>query len=148
MNGDPGEPAAEEPDPRLTETQPIAGSPGPIVGKVVAPTPPDGDETPVRRGSPFRVDPLDLPEFYERPVELIVDGALRYTAMGAVTAAVVVAAFGAASAWWFPAGGTMIAALGCVLSIFGLYSNLKLTSVGMLSVHLAIFVVSYGRSIG
>ena len=58
-----------------------------------------------------------------------------------------VLAFAAAAAWWFPSGGTMIAALGCVLSIFGLYSTQRVTAAGILSLHLGLFILCYGRSI-
>ncbi len=117
----------------------------PILATLV--TPDMQRSEPVRVGSPFAVDPQPL--VIDRPIEVLIDGGpLRYTAMGAVAAAAMVLAFAAAAAWWFPAGGTMIAALGCVLSIFGLYSNYRYTAGCLLLLHLALFVVSYGRSIG
>lgn len=101
----------------------------------------------VRVGSPFAVDPPPL--LVARPFEAVIDGGpLRYTATSAVAATVMVLGFAAAAAWWFPAGGTMIAALGCVLSIFGLYSNYRYTAGCLLLLHLALFIASYGRSIG
>ena len=104
------------------------------------------DETHARVGSPFAVDPLEHPE---HPIEQIYDvGPLRYTAMGAVAAAIVVLIFASIGVWWFPAGGAMIAALGCMLSIFGLYSTFRYTAAGLLAVHLGLFVLSYGRSLG
>lgn len=104
------------------------------------------DESPVRVGSPFATDPF---ETHATPIEQIYDvGPLRYTAMGAVAAAAVVLFFALVGFWWFPAGGAMIAALGCMLSIFGLYSTFRYTSAGLLTVHLALFVMSYGRSLG
>lgn len=104
------------------------------------------DESPVRVGSPFATDPF---ETQATPIEQIYDvGPLRYTAMGAVAAAGVVLFFAFVGFWWFPAGGAMIAALGCMLSIFGLYSTFRYTSAGLLTVHLALFVMSYGRSLG
>lgn len=110
----------------------------------------DSDASPpaaVRVGSPFAVDPA-LP-LVDRPFEAVIDGGpLRYTATSAVVAAVMVLGFAAAAAWWFPAGGTMIAALGCVLSIFGLYSKYRYSAGSLLLLHLALFIVSYGRSIG
>ena len=100
----------------------------------------------IREGSPFAVDPPTLAFGSDAPVEIVVDGILKYTAMGAVGAAVVVLLFASVAAWWFPEGGTLIAGLGCVLSIFGLYSAHRLTSVGVLAAHLSMFVVSYMRS--
>ena len=108
-----------------------------------------GDETPIRVGSPFAVDPIDpLTETPAKKIEPFLDvGPIRYTAMGAVSASFMVVGFAAVATWWFPAGGTLIAALGCVLSIFGLYSSYRYTSAGLLTVHLCLFVVSYGRSL-
>ncbi len=111
--------------------------------------PTDGDSTadqgPIRNGSPFAVDPLE----HAASGELIYDvGPVRYTAMGAVAAAVMVLGFASIAAWWFPAGGTLIAALGCVLSIFGMYSAFRITSATLLALHLCLFVVSYARSLG
>ena len=83
----------------------------------------------VRVGSPFRFEaspiagtkiqrPLAKPEaFYDV-------GPLRYTAMGAVAAAVLVLGFAAAAAWWFPGGGTIIAALGCAtIRVWALFAQ-------------------------
>ena len=109
----------------------------------------DGAQS-IRIGSPFAVDPIDpLAGIPAKRIEVLLDvGPIRYTAMGAVAASIMVLAFAAAAAWWFPAGGALIAALGCVLSIFGLYSTYRFTSAGLLAVHLCLFVVSYGRSLG
>lgn len=104
------------------------------------------DSAAVRTGSPFAVDPV--PQRPQRPIETIIDGGpLRYTATGAVVAALMVMAFAVVAAWWFPGGGTMIAALGCVLSIFGLYSSYRITASATLVIHLGLFVLCYGRSI-
>ena len=104
------------------------------------------DDQQPRVGSPFAVDPLEPPN---RPIELLYDvGPLRYTAMGAVAAAIIVLGFALIGVWWFPAGGAMIAALGCMLSIFGLYSTFRYTAAGLLTVYLCLFVASYGRSFG
>lgn len=101
----------------------------------------------VRVGSPFAVDPNVAAA--KRPIEPFYDvGPIRYTAMGAVAASTMVLAFAGISAWWFPSGGALVAALGCVLSIFGMYSVFRKTSVSLLALHLFLFVVSYGRSIG
>ena len=108
----------------------------------------------IRVGSPFAVDPepasaglVILPTY--SPPEAIYDvGPLRYTAMGAVGAAVMVMGFGIAAAFWFPAGGTLIAALGCLLSIFGLYSPIPMRSAACLVVHAALFMLCYSKTIG
>ena len=106
------------------------------------------DSPPLRVGSPFAVDPVAVSRA-KKPVETFHDvGPIRYTAMGAVAASVMVLGFAATAAWWFPAGGTMIAALGCVLSVFGLYSTYRLPSSGLLAVHLYLFVFCYLRSLG
>lgn len=98
----------------------------------------------IRVGSPFAVDPMAPP----RRVEVLYDvGPLRYTAMGAVSASVMVAGFGLVAAFWFPSGGALIAALGCLLSIFGLYSNFRYVAAGLLVTHLSLFVFSYIQSI-
>ena len=108
------------------------------------------DSPPIRVGSPFAVDPIDpLVGIPVKQIEPFLDvGPIRYTAMGAVAASIMVLGFAGTAAWWFPTGGALIAALGCVLSIFGLYSTYRFTSVGLLAVHLCLFVVSYGRSLG
>ena len=101
----------------------------------------------VRVGSPFAVDPT-IPAA-KRPIEPFYDvGPIRYTAMGAVAASIMVLGFASVAAWWFPSGGALIAALGCVLSIFGMYSAFRKTAISLLAVHLLLFVVSYSRSIG
>ncbi|MDF1840986.1 MAG: hypothetical protein P1U77_06085 [Rubripirellula sp.] len=106
----------------------------------------DALTTDIRVGSPFAVDPT-IPAA-ERPIEPFYDvGPIRYTAMGAVAAAIMVLGFASVAAWWFPSGGALIAALGCVLSVFGLYSAFRKTAISLLAIHLALFVLSYSRSI-
>jgi hypothetical protein len=72
---------------------------------------------------------------------------MRYTAMGAVAASVMVFAFGVAAASWFPVGGVLIAALGCGLSLFGLASAFRVASIGLLMAHLGLFLFCYSRSL-
>lgn len=104
-------------------------------------------EDEVRVGSPFAVDPV-LANTANRPIEVLYDvGPIRYTAMGAVAASIMVVGFGTAAAFWFPSGGALIAALGCVLSIFGLYSHYRYVALGLLTLHLCLFVYSYGQSL-
>jgi hypothetical protein len=105
-----------------------------------------GDVASVRIGSPFAVDPFTHDP--ARAIEAFYDvGPLKYTAMGAVSASLMVVGFAAAATYFFPIGGTMIAALGCVLSIFGMYSSYRLTAAGLLAIHLCLFVLSYGRTL-
>ncbi len=101
----------------------------------------------IRVGSPFAVDPVPL-ERVAKPIESFYDvGPIRYTAMGAVTAAIMVIGFGAAAVAWFPAGGVLIAALGCGLSLFAMASVYRKTAIALLLIHLGIFVLSYVRTI-
>ncbi len=144
-NSDDEWPDLDAPENAPASAQPSGGA-APILATLADSSSPS--EEPIRVGSPFAVDPLEKLSYSDRPVEAVVDGSLRYTAIGAVTAAAMVLVFAAAAAWWFPAGGTMIAALGCVLSIFGLYSTYRYTAAGFLMLHLSLFVFSYGRSFG
>jgi hypothetical protein len=103
------------------------------------------EESSVRLGSPFAEDPFETDD--APPIENLYDvGPLKYTALGAVAASVLVLGFAAAAAYLFPAGGTMVAALGCLLSLFGMYSPWRLASAGLLAVHLFLFLLSYGRT--
>ncbi|MDA8742994.1 hypothetical protein N9N28_00045 [Rubripirellula amarantea] len=74
-------------------------------------------------------------------------GPMRYTAMGAVSAAIMVVFFAAMAAWWFPSGGTLIAGLGCVLAIMGMFSHFRNLSVGLLVVHVVFFLTCYSRAL-
>lgn len=99
----------------------------------------------MRVGSPFAEDPFAADD--ARPTENLYDvGPVKYTAMGAVAASVLVLGFAAAAAYLFPAGGTIVAALGCLLSLFGMYSPWRLASAGLLAVHLFLFLLSYGQT--
>ena len=100
----------------------------------------------IRIGSPFAVDPAGI--IPAKPVEVFYDvGPLRYTAMGSVAAATMVVGFALAALLWFPTGGALIAGLGCLLSIFGLYSSYRKTALLLLFAHLGIFVMTYYRSL-
>ena len=67
----------------------------------------------------------------------------RYTAMGAVAASAMVVVFGLSALIWFPVGATMIAGLGCLLSILGLYSHRRMLAGILLVTHLSIFAITY-----
>lgn len=106
----------------------------------------------IRVGSPFKVDPApiagtSIQRRRAKPEAFYDVGPLRYTAMGAVAAAMVVLGFAIAAAWWFPGGGTIIATLGCALSIFGLYSHKRLAAGACLMLYLLLFLISYTRAI-
>lgn len=102
----------------------------------------------IRVGSPFAVDPVPL-DRVAKPIESFYDvGPVRYTAMGAINASIMVIGFGVAAASWFPAGGVLIAALGCGLSLFGMASVYRKSAIVLLLVHLGIFLLSYLRTIG
>ena len=104
----------------------------------------------IRVGSPFIKDP-DLWDGVtiapRRPEKFYDLGPLRYTAIGAVAASLMVLGFAAVAFWWFPGGGTLIAALGCALAIFGLYSQHRRTASICLVLHLLLFIASYSRAI-
>ncbi len=105
-------------------------------------------ELPIRVGSPFAAEPQQA-ERNSKPIEAVYDvGPIRYTAMGAVAASAMVLAFGAVAAWWFPSGGVMIAALGCGLSLFGMASVYRYTSIVLLVLQLGLFLLSYSRALG
>ena len=107
---------------------------------------PQASSAAIRVGSPFAVDPTGI--IPTKPVEVFYDvGSLRYTAMGSVAAATMVIGFALAALLWFPAGGALIAGLGCLLSIFGLYSSYRKSALLLLFTHLGIFVMTYFRSL-
>jgi len=100
----------------------------------------------IRKGSPFAIDPLEEPSA-PADINLYELGPVRYTAMGAVVAATMVLFFALLAAWKFPGGGALVAALGCLLATFGLYSTHRKTSLSLLAIHLLLFLVSYGRTL-
>ena len=112
----------------------------------------EGGDSGVRVGSPFAAETVITPvigprkEFggSERFDHI---GPFRYTALGAVAASALVVGFATAASFWFPAGGAVVAALGCVLAIVGLSSSYRFASSALLAVHLCLFVVSYSRSL-
>lgn len=111
----------------------------------------DGDDSVVRVGSPFAVDPPELAfQYASFPTDrggFDDAGPLRYTAMGAAAASAMVVVFAAASLAWFPAGGVLIALLGCSLAIFGLFSSYRFAAMALLVVHLGLFVANYSQTL-
>lgn len=151
------------------QAEDLTNQDAPFVAKLVAPASigdqpaesPTGDLQPssgntIRIGSPFQQDPADLPpadspKYVGQPSGEAAYGEFgpfRYTAMGAATAAVVVLGFAALGAWWFPAGGALVAVLGTVLSIVGLFSTkrFRYAAIATLPIHMGLFVLSYVRS--
>ncbi len=103
----------------------------------------------IRYGSPFAVDPVIAAPLPPSKPEVIFDvGPMKYTAMGAVAASAMVLIFAGFAAWWFPGGGTLIAGLGCMLAIFGMFSHYRLRAFGCLALHLMLFMLSYSRALG
>jgi hypothetical protein len=80
--------------------------------------------------------------------EVLTDGVMKYTAKGSATASLMVVFFASTAAWWFPAGGVLIAALGCGLAVGGLFSDYRLLAAGLLVVHLGLFFACYVMTIG
>ncbi len=72
---------------------------------------------------------------------------IRYTAIGSVVASGMVLLFAGVAAWWFPPGGTLIAALGCGLSLFGLTSGHRVMATVLLAMHVGLFITSYSRTL-
>ncbi len=105
----------------------------------------------VRVGSPFAVDPPELSLSYASfPIDrggFDDAGPMRYTAMGAVGASAMVVGFAAVSLMWFPVGGVLIALLGSALAVFGLFSSYRYSAMGLLAVHLGLFVANYLKSL-
>ena len=111
----------------------------------------------IRVGSPFRQDPDHLPSAtvplslpgHSGEAAYSEFGAFRYTAIGASSAAVTVLLFAAVGAWWFPAGGALVAVLGTVLSIVGLFSTkrFRIVAIAALPLHISLFFLSYARSL-
>ena len=138
------------------DAEPATTDPAPYVAKLVA-TPDEAEiqVAEIRVGSPFREDPKGVAAASaapvpQTPVSYADFGPFLYTAMGASSAAVVVLLFAAAGAFWFPTGGALVAILGTVLSIIGLFSTRKFryAAIAMLPLHMTLFFVSYARSLG
>mgnify|MGYP003675123996 CR=1 FL=1 len=99
----------------------------------------------IRMGSPFAREP-EPPEQPARAEDVFFQATpLRYTSIGAVAAATLVVLFALGGTIWFPTGGTLVAGLGCLLSILGLYSHQRVAAASLLAIHLVLFVASYSR---
>jgi hypothetical protein len=112
----------------------------------------------VNVGSPFRQDPgasradpsqRSLIDFGSGEPGFDEFGPFRYTAMGAASAAAMVLFFAAIGAWWFPPGGALVALLGTLLAFVGMFARrrFRFAAVGCLLIHVALFFVSYLRSV-
>lgn len=100
----------------------------------------------VRCGSPFAPGSVESVLPTPASIESLHDvGSIKYMALGAVTAAVMVLLFDSVAAWWFPAGGLLIAGLGCGLSLFGMISKYRVAAAGLLIAHAVLLLMSYQR---
>jgi len=76
-------------------------------------------------------------------------GPFLYTSMGAAVSAVMVLLFATAGAVWFPAGGAIVAILGILLSITGLFAarRFRWAAIACLPLHVGLFVFSYVKTL-
>lgn len=145
---------SQESDESKNASDPVdSTSTEPIVAKLADAQNDSSTEPEIRVGSPFKFDPSPISGSQinrsRGPGDTFYDvGPLKYTAMGAVGAAILVLFFAGVASFWYPVGGTLIAALGCALSIFGMYSHRRFMAAGCLGLHLILFVICYGQSVG
>ena len=112
----------------------------PIMASVV-------DEPPDRVGSPFAVNPPTKAGQQRPPVAILNVGPFHYAARGGVVAAIMLLGFATGGFVWFPAGGCVMAALGCAVATLGLHSDYKRTAAGVLMLHFCIFITCSGSLI-
>lgn len=160
---DASQPGSPRPDEQPFVAKLVSASESANSGMEAADSTVDGvnaEQPEIRVGSPFRIDPEDLDQIDSSatpgqvgagvPEAAYADfGPFLYTAMGASAAAVVVLLFAAAGAWWFPTGGALVAILGTVLSIIGVFSTrrFRYAAIATLPLHMVLFFVSYARSL-
>ena len=141
--------------------EPVEGSPesadestkdarqdGPFVAKLVDASSEAAVEETIRVGSPFRESSVAKPSLSGEAAYADY-GPFLYIAMGSSVAASIVLLFAAAGSWWFPPGGALVAILGVILSIVGVFSNrrFRLMAIASLPIHAGLFVLSYSRSL-
>lgn len=109
---------------------------------------------PVRVGSPFAPGTASAPSIKSSPtvsaVSLAELNALMYLAMGATAAAVLVLLFAILGTILFPVGGLMVATLGVVLAVLGIFSKQKRyqwTAASMIPLHITAAGVCYFRAL-
>jgi len=112
------------------------GDESPIIARVV-------DETPDRIGSPFAAAPSGKAVKPRQTFALQDLGPFQYTAMGGVVSAIMLLGFAIVAYVWFPAGGCIIAALGCGTAILGLHSKFKRLTTGVLLSHTCLFLACF-----
>ena len=105
----------------------------PVVARIV-------DETPDRIGSPFAAAPSGKTVKQSQIIAVHDLGPFQYTAMGGVVAAIMLLGFAIPALFWFPAGGCIIAALGCGTATLGLHSKFKRITTGILISHTCLFL--------
>lgn len=159
------QPEPELPEGETENLQVAATDDAPYVGKLVQAADESGGDltvgsppnsgTSTRAGSPFRGGADSAAQgnpFKTQAIEAAYGefGPFVYTAMGGSIAAVVVLAFSALGAFWFPAGGALVAILGIVLSVIGMFGTkrFRYAAIAVAPIHMGLFLLSYVRSIG
>ncbi|MEM9587749.1 MAG: hypothetical protein AAGA03_10760 [Planctomycetota bacterium] len=84
----------------------------------------------------------------ESDVRLYEAAGILYPAMGATIASAMVLTFATLSVWLFPGGGLMVAGLGSVLGICGLFSKYRWTSAGLILANLTCFLFCFAQTLG
>ncbi|MEM6776322.1 MAG: hypothetical protein AAF670_01625 [Planctomycetota bacterium] len=107
---------------------------------------PAADEEEIRRGSPFAEPdrqavtvPALRGEVMPSPNQPIDVG----VAMAAPLASIIVMLFAAACCVWFPGGGLVVAPLGSLLALIGLFTKRRVVSAVLLTSHIAVFFACY-----
>ena len=131
--------AETEEDPQPSGADDATADNAPIVASLV-------DEPPDRVGSPFAAS-QSTEVGQQRPVALPNVGPFQYAAMGGVVAAIMLLGFATGGFVWFPAGGCVIAVLGCAVATLGLHSEYKRTAAGVLLLHFSLFIACSGALI-
>lgn len=126
----------EKRDERTTATSDSSASDGPVRrGSPFAPSPRAGDPTPVSGAAAAVAMPMAEPAFDPEW------GVLR----AANWASAWVAICGLACLQMFPAGGVVVATLGCALSTVGLFSSRAAFAAALLALHAWLFFACYQR---
>ncbi|GEM_PF-5264031 len=103
---------------------------------------------PVRTGSPFAKDPPVVLMRARAAIQMRREfeaGLWRMTAGGAVLSAAILVPFGLIALWFFQIGALMISGLGGFTSLLGLTSIHSKWSLGLLIVHLSLFIGTFWR---
>lgn len=102
----------------------------------------------VRQGSPFAHDPPQVEQrarAYAQRSRPFQASLWTFTAGGAVLSAALLVPIGLVSFWFFPGGAVAVAVLGGMMGLMGLSSLHPRRSLGLLAVHMAIFLLAEMR---